>query len=254
MQLVSDSILKFTFVKMKPYLILICLALSIASCKKDKEEERKQAFVDFTYSGNIGYAPVTVHFVSTPTAAGTVEWDFGDGSTGSGINVSHAYDSAGFYTVGCTLNASSGQSHKTKKINVSPYTSLSIYRIDGIAAATKPGGATWDTGFQDTDPDLFFRVYSSSGTQLTPETGNPFIPDVFNIQYPVIPDILISDFENPFTVKFLDYDPAATADDVIGIFSFTPGDYFSPTGNFTASLSKSDANGTSITVRVIWNN
>ncbi|GAA4350553.1 hypothetical protein GCM10023185_08390 [Hymenobacter saemangeumensis] len=54
-------------------------------------------------------APLTVRF-STPTAAGELSWDFGDGSApAQGFEVSHTYAAAGRYTPQATLRYLNGQ-------------------------------------------------------------------------------------------------------------------------------------------------
>jgi gliding motility-associated-like protein len=50
----------------------------------------------------------TVSFEILPTTFLTATWNFGDGSTGSGINVNHQYPAAGLYNVSAIINQSSG--------------------------------------------------------------------------------------------------------------------------------------------------
>ncbi len=234
-------------------LYLLAILVFVISCKK--EEENKQAAIDFSYSGNKNVAPVTVNFTSTPSDEGEVTWDFGDGKTATGTTVTHVYDSTGYYPVYARLTTSYGTAGKTKNVNVSPYSRIRIYQIQGTAPALKPDGTTWDTGSGDTDPDLYFRIYNSSGTEMVGPGGYIYFNNTYTVLYPFNPALEVTDFENSFTLKFLDYDPAALADDQIGTFSYRPADYFSRTGVFPTSFTKTDAvTGTSVTVKVIWAN
>ncbi|MEZ5067605.1 MAG: PKD domain-containing protein [Bacteroidia bacterium] len=47
-------------------------------------------------------------FTGTSNPAGALVWDFGDGTTGSGNNVSHHYTAPGSYTVTVTSTSASG--------------------------------------------------------------------------------------------------------------------------------------------------
>jgi PKD repeat protein len=234
-------------------LFLLVLFLFLCSCKKDEEE--KQASIDFSYSGNKNVAPVTVTFTATPSDEGEVLWDFGDGKTATGTTVTHVYDSTGYYPVYARLTTSYGTAGKTKNVNVSPFGSIRIYQIQGTAPALKPDGSTWDTGVSDTEPDLYFRIYHASGVDMVAAGGYIYFNNTYSVVYPFNPALDVTDFENSFSLKFLDYDPGALADDQIGAFSYRPGDYFSPTGIFPTSFTKTDAvTGTSVTVKVIWAN
>lgn len=233
------------------FLSLLTLMIVFSSCKKDKEED-KQAYIDFSYSGNISSTiPVTVNFTSTPNDNGTVEWDFGDGTVGTGVTVSHTYDSAGIYDVYARLITSYGTAGKTRTINVCPYTKMKVYQVEGVCPPLKPDNTTWDSDGSDTQPDIYFRLYNSTYHELaasTPQTNT------FSTVYTVTQTLEFMNFDDPFIIRFLDKDPAQPADDAIGEFQFRPGDYFNGTGNFPNVFTKTDANGTSVTVRVLWLN
>ncbi len=73
--------------------------------------------VDATFSSSSagGEAPITIAFDASTSSSsdGSVlsfVWDFGDGTTGNGVNVSHQYTVAGNYTVTLTASTSSGNS------------------------------------------------------------------------------------------------------------------------------------------------
>jgi gliding motility-associated-like protein len=58
---------------------------------------------DFTANPPTGVIPLTVNFYYSGTGADTYYWDFGDGSTGTGLNPSHIYTHDGSYTVILTV-------------------------------------------------------------------------------------------------------------------------------------------------------
>jgi PKD repeat protein len=69
-----------------------------------------RAVINAPNQGQVG-RPITFDG-SRSTAGGQITgyaWDFGDGTTGSGATVSHAYASAGSYTVSLTVTSSTGQ-------------------------------------------------------------------------------------------------------------------------------------------------
>lgn len=236
---------------MKIRILAILIGISIISCKK-KEEEEKQATIDFTYSGNIGTPPSNVSFTATPSDAGTVEWDFGDGTTASGTSVSHTYTNTGFFSVYCKLTTSYGSAGKTKNVNVSPYTFISILELQGTAPLLNTSGIAWDAS-TDNDPDLFFRVYNSNGN----EVGNTAVgaSNTFQLQLTINPAISFYDFDETFKVKLFDYDLSPDTDDLVGEFSFRPADYFPGSGQFPAYFQKTDANtGATGRVKVGWRN
>ena len=88
--------------------------ISVIAISEDTENP-----VPSIYPNQITYAELNEPF-SFSAAASTdndiiadYNWDFGDGSYGSGVVVSHVYDSVGDYTVTLTLTDESGNSEKT---------------------------------------------------------------------------------------------------------------------------------------------
>lgn len=74
----------------------------------------------FNYSASIGNY-LDIHFTSNPGShAGTMTWDFGDGSTGSGSTITHSYATTGIYNVCNSFLDSSGTSicHSCQLVNV----------------------------------------------------------------------------------------------------------------------------------------
>ena len=101
-------------------------------------------FVDFTYSGNNGVTPVAVSFQCNLSDPYVVHWDFGDGSTGAGHSVTHTYLKQGFYKVYANAESEEGVGGAVQNVNVSPYTKLKIFQVNGGVTAHKPDGSTWD--------------------------------------------------------------------------------------------------------------
>ncbi|MFH0968470.1 MAG: PKD domain-containing protein [Methanobacteriota archaeon] len=89
--------------------------------------ENKVGYISVSPSGSIdadfvgvptsGTAPLTVQFTDTSTGSPTMwVWNFGDGSTDSVANPSHAYTSAGTYTVSLTASSQTGGSNVENKV------------------------------------------------------------------------------------------------------------------------------------------
>jgi PKD repeat protein len=70
-----------------------------------------------------GTAPLTVNFdASGSTSTGTITsyaWDFGDGSTATGVTASHTYANAGYYAAQLTVtDSNAGQSTASALVSV----------------------------------------------------------------------------------------------------------------------------------------
>ena len=223
------------------------------SCKKEKAEQHP--FVDFTYSGNIGVAPVTVEFKSNLSSPYVVKWDFGDGETGECSTVSHTYHKQGYFKVYAKAMSGEGGGQAVHDVNVSPYNKIRIYRINGGVSQFSPNGTTWDPEPGVTNPDMYFKIYSSSGEELTGTLGYAHDPDALSTQYPISPQVTINDLGGYFTVYFMDYDLGSIEDEVIGIYKFRPADYFKDSLYFPDHFAMSDSTtGASINVNLNWAN
>ena len=229
--------------------------VSFFSCKKEEKVDEVPS-IEFTYSNNIGTMPRAVTFTATPSEAGTVEWNFGDGGVATGESVTHNYSSPGFFSVEARLITSERSVSRTRNVNVSKYTALRINNINGTSPLLKSNGTTWDSGpFNDTVPDLYFRVFTASGAELGPLGGYTHFNNVYSTNYPYVPPIDITDFDNPFTVKFLDFDDGSINDDLIALLTFRAADYFVSSGPFPIAWQKQDlVNGGTVTVYVTWVN
>ena len=112
----------------------------------------------FTMSPSSGYAPLAVTFSASGSsdADGTIvsyAWDYGEGSTGSGMNVNHTFASAGTYEVNLTVTDDDGATSSTSKPvvvsappNVPPTASFTRTPSTGVAPllVTANGSASSD--------------------------------------------------------------------------------------------------------------
>lgn len=79
----------------------------------------KQPVAGFTAAPASGYAPLAVKFTDTSIGSPTSWlWEFGDGATSTGQNVSHTYDDAGEYTAILTVLNEYGESSANTTITV----------------------------------------------------------------------------------------------------------------------------------------
>jgi PKD repeat protein len=117
---------------------------------------------DFSASQTTGNAPLTVAFTDNSTGAPTSwSWDFGDGGTSALQNPSHAYATAGTFTVSLTADGPGGMDNVTKVdyITVNPAAQFSASPTTGPEPLTvsftdqSTGGPTswsWDFGDGET--------------------------------------------------------------------------------------------------------
>ncbi len=100
----------------------------------------------FTASPTSGLAPIMVVFDASASSVegghsiSAYNWDFGDGATGSGAQVSHAFTTAGIYTVTLVVNSSNARSDTTtKQITVfpsDPVAAINALPVEGMAPLT----------------------------------------------------------------------------------------------------------------------
>jgi hypothetical protein len=105
------------------------------------------------------------------TGATSYSWDFGDGNTGSGVNTTHTYASAGSYPVVLTVSNSCGSSVQNFTMGYA-----TIDGKDAIVVYPNPFFATTgvDVALAQAD-DIAIEVYDMMG-RLTGRTGNISLP------------------------------------------------------------------------------
>ena len=141
---------------------------------------------NFTANSTSGAAPLTVAFTSTSTGSiSAYSWNFGDGTTNTAANPSHAYGIAGTYTVNLTVTGPGGSNTMTKTnfvtVSSTPPPLLNETIVDNFAAgiqdATRTFTGKWctsgGTGYYGTN-----SLYSCGSTKdtyrwsfSTPTTG-----------------------------------------------------------------------------------
>ena len=123
---------------------------------------------DFNASTNSGALPLNVNFTDASTGSPTSwNWDFGDGGLSNSPNPSHAYNSAGSFTVTLTISGPFGSDTEIKSdyitVSAIPGTGVTDGSFEGQTAGLAPttpwtvtgsghvinpaGGTTSDNGF-----------------------------------------------------------------------------------------------------------
>ncbi|WP_235017872.1 PKD domain-containing protein [Thermomonospora echinospora] len=101
------------------------------------------------------------------------EWDFGDGSTGTGQTASHTYTEAGTYTVKLTVTDNRGDTGTaTQQITVSPtQVNIGFRGTDGYNANTVKATVTVPANVQPGDGMLLILNVNGTGVGITPPAG-----------------------------------------------------------------------------------
>ncbi|MEM1119391.1 MAG: PKD domain-containing protein [Bacteroidota bacterium] len=99
--------------------IVFSLIIVFVACQKEQLHTNRLPTIptpiaNFTTSGNNCLAPCTVEFKSTSTnltSNAIFEWDLGDGTIQSGIEINHEYSTAGIFIVKLTVKNSENKSN-----------------------------------------------------------------------------------------------------------------------------------------------
>ena len=172
-------------------------------------------------SSNGSYAPSTLQCTNTSSNAVRYEWTLTapDNSSVTSIEENPVFTctAAGIYTLALTAfntdDLSSSFSHTFILTEPSTYkmTSLALSAIP----MSDPNGDSWDVGLlDDGNPDIFFKIVDSEGTELFTSTT---IDDVSSADFPVSwYGINFSlDYHKNFYIKFYDEDGALNSNDLM---------------------------------------
>ena len=95
-----------------------------------------------------GSTPLTVSFSNTTTGAvSSYQWNFGDGTTGSGVNESHTYTAPGSYSVSLTATGPSGLTSTVTQPNVITVGAPSTLPVAGFTVSPSSGVAPLSVSF-----------------------------------------------------------------------------------------------------------
>ncbi|MGB1206381.1 MAG: PKD domain-containing protein [Chitinophagales bacterium] len=199
--------------------------------------------VGFTYSANPTL--YSYDFVANYTGSLTlvsVDWDFGDGNTGTGSIVTHTYANSGFYSVCATFTLvdSAGATYtcvvcyslNAEHVCDPSSVGLNLADLGGNVVETDlvlPPGASlisWNIDFGDGSPVNTYAAapinytYASSGTYLVCAWGFYVVNNV-ECDFQICDEIVIGD-NNPCDDAHFTYSPSPTAPytyDFVGTYS-----------------------------------
>ncbi|MEY2917949.1 MAG: hypothetical protein RIS73_1663, partial [Bacteroidota bacterium] len=108
----------------------------------------------------------TVHFTDTSYSyfgIASRTWDFGDGNTGSGTNISHTYATTGTYNVRLTINSIGGCSDNEIKPIYVKVNDIPIVSIIGDTVTCQSSSVTFNSSIQSVDSVNYYHWTSSNG-------------------------------------------------------------------------------------------
>lgn len=139
----------------RAFLVLLVFSLSLGGCRPNIPPT-----ASFVANPLQGPAPLAVAFDASSSFDPDGEivsysWNFGDGATGSGVTITHTYDSPGTYTARLTVTDDRGATDSaTRPIHVTGPTADNGYvsiTLRGVRSATSIG--IWEP-----DPGRFFLI------------------------------------------------------------------------------------------------
>ena len=150
--------------------------------------------VNFAADRVFGMVPLTVYFSdgSTGFYLESWLWDFGDGTSSTGQNAQHTYNTSGTFTVGMTVTDKFGNSctiAKTDYIRVCPsksyygllQDSLNTPIVGARVELIRPAHFYWDT--KTVNDGSFNFIFPDTGTVYTFRASKAgFIPKIFTSQ------------------------------------------------------------------------
>ncbi len=167
-------------------ILTLSLIIGLTGCSLFQTNQSPAA--DFSATPKSGETPLEVSFDASASSDSdgeivTYDWDFGDGSTASGVTVDHTYTSADEYTVKLTVIDDDGATNSaTVNISVSPTTNQSP--TARFTTDSTSGPAPFHVNFEafgSSDPDGTIESYewdlgdgsTSSGVTLTHTYSDP---------------------------------------------------------------------------------
>jgi PKD repeat protein len=232
----------------------------------------------FSATPRVGCSPLTVAFGSTAVNTATWEWDFGDGTTGTGSNISHTYVPVNNYNIQLIVTSIHGCKDTLVKpayVRVSsgtvPYTvpdTIIVCTPPGAVSFTDPtiGSNSWIWHFGDGDSSTIKNpshnydtpgIYTVTLTTAMPggcgQTFNPYaIIKVLPFIVSPITSVIVSPC-GPYTVQFNN----GTVDVASYLWNFgdgststlaNPSHTYAQPGTYNISLQLTSINGCLVTL------
>gem|GEM_PF-639845 len=122
-----------------------------------------------------GYAPLAVNFDGSGSSDGdgtiaSYVWDFGDGASATGVQVSHSFDAPGVYTVGLTVTDDDGETRQdTIDVTVDSSVVNAQLAEDYQVYSSGDNPVDWlDTGANNSllENDSLFKVFDIGGNRV----------------------------------------------------------------------------------------
>lgn len=140
---------------------------------------------DFSVDVHEGAAPLAVQFDATPSVDPNddlmlYDWDFGDGTTGSGLATTHIFGAPGLYTVTLTVqDPGLATGTTTASILVEPGGAIAHWRLDdgagGSAADASGNNVTGTVNNASWVPGLTGSALDFNGTSSSVTTGQSLL-------------------------------------------------------------------------------
>jgi len=128
---------------------------------------------DFSWSQQAGTQTVAFSDSSTGAPSGW-SWAFGDGSSSTSQNPSHAYTTAGDYQVSLTASNGGGSSTVTRTVHVDPVPGSPLIAVDGFGRSVSSDWGSADIGgaYTSFDNVANYNVSAGAGRMTVPKAGN----------------------------------------------------------------------------------
>lgn len=171
---------------------------------------------DFSISGST-VTPATLNLINHSQNADRFFWDFGNGNTSTVNNPTVTYDSAGLYTITLTaLQTITGETKVTSKtVRITPgrvyLSSVTFHQLP-----LKTGrGEDWDVM---SGPDVFFCVELNHQRVQASSVIHDVYPDKMPLNLSLGNGCLISEWDQEYEIKVLDYDEFTRSDYLCSVF------------------------------------